>query len=389
MFFNYSEATLKQLDAFATAKEINQQPSTWLKTKKQYEANKAAFDAFIAPYVNDRNATIVFTGAGSSEFVGNTLMGSLKTKVKANLQSIPTTDLLSDVSVCLDKDTPTLLVSFARSGNSPESIGTFLEVEAHCSTVHHVFITCNADGKLAALAREHDNILSIELTPETHDVGFAMTSSFTNMYLMALLLFDPSITSANLQALNAAVDAFLKDGFNVVNETLAHFDFNRIVYLGSHVHKGIAQEAALKLLELTGGETASLFNTFLGFRHGPKSFLNAQTLSVMFLSNKDDVRRYEIDLITEMSQEKDKGEILIVDTRKDASDLNFEHRIALFEACQQCPDSLITLAYVVLAQTFSLFKSLALQRTPDNPDPTGSVHRVVQGVILYGKGGQQ
>ena len=153
-------------------------------------------------------------------------------------------------------------------------------------------------------------------------------------------------------------------------------------------HKGIAQESALKLLELTGGETASLFNTFLGFRHGPKSFLNAKTLSVMYLSTKPEVRRYEIDLITEMSQEENKGQILIVDTLKNASDYDFDHLKVIYQEAKSLHDNLVTLAYVSLAQTLSLFKSLALDRTPDNPDPSGSVNRVVKGVTLYGHGGQ-
>lgn len=388
MYFNLSKETLKQLDAYETAREINHQPSTWRKTKQQYDANQEKYQAFIKDYINNPLANIVFSGAGSSEFVGNTLMGNLKTKVKANLQSIPTTDLLTDVAACLDKDAPTIMVSFGRSGNSPESIGAFLEVENHCTDIKHIFITCNANGKLADLANHHDNILSIELTPETHDIGFAMTSSFTNMYLMALLLLDPSITSNDVETLSLAVEAFLNEGYQVLKQQMDQFDFERIVYLGSHTHKGIAQESALKLLELTGGETASLFNTFLGFRHGPKSFLNAKTLSVMYLSTKPEVRRYEIDLITEMSQEENKGQILIVDTLKNASDYDFDHLKVIYQEAKSLHDNLVTLAYVSLAQTLSLFKSLALDRTPDNPDPSGSVNRVVKGVTLYGHGGQ-
>lgn len=386
MYFNLSIEQLKQLDAYATASEINQQPSTWNKTKAQYDNNKQTYHQFVDAYINNPNATIIFAGAGSSEFVGNALIGSLKTKVAANMQSIATTDLLTDVSVCLNKHTPTLMVSFGRSGNSPESVGAFLEVQQYCEDVKHVFITCNNNGKLAKLVNEYDNILSIELTEETHDVGFAMTSSFTNMYLMALLLFDLSITQKHIDQLNGAVENFLSSGFKQVNDQLSSFDFNRIVYLGSHVFKGIAQEASLKLLELTGGECASLFDSFLGFRHGPKSFLDKNTLSVMFLSNIEHVRRYELDLLKEMSQESNKGKILVLDTKEDVLVKEYDHQLIALTECEHCPTSVVALGYLVVAQSLSLLKSLALNKTPDNPDPTGSVNRVVKGVTLYIEG---
>lgn len=386
MIFSMSDDYLYTHQAGATAKEIHHQPSTWLKTLNQFETNKQVYLNLVEKYRNDANATIVFAGAGSSEFVGNALVSSIQSKAKATIVSIATTDLLSDVSLCLKQDSPTLMVSFGRSGNSPESVGAFLEVQHYCKQVDHIFITCNANGKLAGLAKENSNVVSIELTPETHDQGFAMTSSFSNMYLMAALCFDQEINSDHINKLAEVATIFMDHQGGQVKSIIDTVDFSRIVYLGSHTLKGIAQESALKILELSAGKAPSLFDTFLGFRHGPKSFLNNQTLSIMFLSNQAHVRRYEVDLLKEMSSEENKGSILVLDTHHDEKVAEMAHHYLVFDGLNQVPMSVVALAYLLVGQTISLFTSLKLNITPDNPDPSGSVNRVVKGVTLYTKG---
>lgn len=389
MIFNLSNDELKQKDAYATASEINQQPKTWRKTKQQFETNKKQYLDFVSKYQNDPKATIVFAGAGSSEFVGNVLVENLQTFAVANVVSIATTNLLTDVSQCLLKDAPTLMVSFGRSGNSPESVGAFLEVQNYCTNVEHLFITCNENGKLAKLVDKYDNVLSIELTPETHDVAFAMTSSFSNMYLMASLIFDSRIEDKHIDMLISSAESFLETSFHSLINVADAYNFKRIVYLGSHALKGIAQEAALKVLELTSGIIPSLFDTFLGFRHGPKSFLDKDTLSVIMMSNQANIRRYELDLLKEMSQEENKGKILVFDTLHDKGVESLSDYQVQFEQCDDCPINVLALLYLMGAQSLGLFKSMNMKITPDNPDPTGSVNRVVKGVTLYNEGEQQ
>lgn len=383
MYFDYSKNQLEKLMAYATASEIYQQPDSWLRTEEQFKFNKDVYRGFVSEYVSNPNANIVFAGAGSSEYIGNTLQVSLKTKLKSNVQSISTTDLLTNVSLYLSKNRPTLMVSFARSGNSPESIGAFLEVQNYCDNVKHLFITCNVDGDLAQLEKKYDNILSIVLAKETHDAAFAMTSSFTNMYLMALLIFDSEIRGDHICSLSHTIKSFLSEEFRTVFSHTQSFTFDRIVFLGSHVNKWIAQESALKILELTCGECPSLYDSFLGFRHGPKSFLNEKTLSVMFMSTHDTVRLYEKDLLIEMSQEGKKENILIIDVIDDDSIKSLDHQVIFLGECRNCPSSIVAIAYLVVGQILGLFKSLQLCKTPDNPDPSGSVNRVVKGVKLY------
>lgn len=382
MIFNRSIEYLKEKNAWATAREIAQQPSTWKKTflqiQEDYQAKKLA-----SRYVNNPQAFIVFTGAGSSEFVGNALVPLLRTSIAAQVASIATTDLLTDVSTHLKKDTPTLLVSFGRSGNSPESIGAVEVAQNHCRHIDHLFITCNSKGTLAGMQLTMNNVTSVLLSEETHDESFAMTSSFSNMFLAAALLFLPDALSASIDPLSDGVEHFLASGYRTIEKVVDYFEFDRIVYLGSGHLKGIAQESALKILELTAGKVASLYDTFLGFRHGPKSFLSPSTLTVMYLSPLPKVRRYELDLLKEMSAQSDIGKILLVDTMEDELVASMANDILVYPYLSSSHLAYTALSSIVVAQTIGLFKSLSEGKTPDNPFPSGSVNRVVQGVTLY------
>src|SRR4030095_10070953 len=88
--------------------------------------------------------------------------------------------------------------------------------------------------------------------------------------------------------------------------------FERVVYLGSNELLGLAREAALKLLELTDGRIATLAESTLGFRHGPKSMENGSTLGGRVLPNAPYTRAYDLDLLEELRRDGRAGGILAV-----------------------------------------------------------------------------
>ncbi len=95
----------------------------------------------------------------------------------------------------------------------------------------------------------------VVLLPEaTHDRGFAMTSSFSAMVLAALAIFSGIETfEPRIEPIAKAVADLLTVEPQIA--ALAQAGFSRVVYLGSGPFKGLAREAALKLLELTDGAT--------------------------------------------------------------------------------------------------------------------------------------
>ncbi|MGM9941666.1 MAG: SIS domain-containing protein [Bulleidia sp.] len=385
MFFNQTEEFWKQTNGYWTAREICQQPETWKKTVAQIRNEKDALAAFIARTTDNADYDIILTGAGTSEFVGNSIFPSLQKKHNYKVKSYGTTDIVADPESYISRTKPTLLISFGRSGNSPESVGAVEAANVVCENISHLFVTCNSNGALSKFAEGKDNCYAINLTPETHDQSFAMTSSYSNMYLATLL----ALNLDELDAYEKMIDVVIEHGQNFLNSTwetakkaVDEFDFNRIVYLGSNNLKGVAQESALKICELTGGNVDTVFDTPMGFRHGPKSVINPDVLTVVYLSDDPYTRQYEYDIIREMSPERKGNRIMVVSSRDDDIKEYADYFISMDNGVD-LPNVVCGLEYIMVAQTIAIFKSLKLGFTPDNPCPSGEVNRVVKGVILY------
>lgn len=381
-----SEEKMENAQATFTLKEILQQPATWGKTYDQIRGSKGSLEDFLSGIVSQPDFDIILTGAGSSEFIGNSLFRAMEKKYDYRVKSYGTTDIVPAPESHLSRDKPTLLVSFGRSGNSPESIGAVNAANMVCRNLRHLFITCNSDGMLSGLASRNDTCYALNLTPETHDQAFAMTSSFTNMYLAAYLAFGLDSLDelgGKLTHIREAAGRFLESGWHSAAAVINTFDFKRIVYLGNTALKGVAQESALKMLELTAGQVETMHDSPLGFRHGPKSIIDNDTLVVVYLSDDTYLRKYEIDLLKEMGPQRKKNRIVAVCNTPSPEISQYIDYLVSFDIGAPMENVLLGLDYVLFAQSIAVLKSLALGMTPDNPCPTGEVNRVVTGVTLY------
>ncbi|MGN6374643.1 MAG: SIS domain-containing protein [Sphingomonas sp.] len=358
-----------------TRREILQQPDTLRATQALLAEQRGAIEAFLAPLLAKPDLRIMLAGAGTSAFIGECLAATLTRTTGRRVEAVATTDIVSAPDLYLETDTPTLLVSFGRSGNSPESIATVELVDARVGDVHHLIITCNADGALAKRAGEDAYVVTL---PEaTHDRGFAMTSSFSAMMYAALATFS------GIGAFDARVEP-IADAVGQVLEAveprmakLAARGFERVVYLGSGPFQGLAREAALKLLELTDGATATMFDSTLGFRHGPKTFVNRDTLIVVFVSNDPLTRAYDRDMIEELRKDDVAGAVLVVSAQGEIGET------VAVRGLEPAADSDLLFPYIVPAQLFALHASLDRGLTPDTPNKAGTVNRVVQGVHIH------
>ena len=108
----------------------------------------------------------------------------------------------------------------------------------------------------------------------TNDKGFAMTSSLSCMLLTAILIFHkPKDVLQKIED----VRKYCLNSVDRIKE-LANKEHDRIVILGSGPFKGLSQELALKVMELTAGKCIAKFDSTLGFRHGPKSIITKDTI---------------------------------------------------------------------------------------------------------------
>ena len=383
--FEKSTAELEGLGAIATTSEIIQQPDIWLDTFDVYAQHAEEVRAFLesARPAEGGRVTVVFTGAGSSEYVGNTCSPYLRSVVRGHgfdFKPVASTDLVSAPTQFLSPDDPTVLVSFARSGNSPESLAAIEVVRTVCTSVKFLNITCAPDGRLATEMQGDPNALTL-LLPEANDDGFAMTGSYSCMYLLATLLFDPSDDDSK----RAWVEAASRLGRDVLRreEQVSSFvegDFSRVTYLGSGTLGGLAQEAQLKILELAAGETATSFGTSMGYRHGPKSFVDGSTLVFLFVSNDPYTRQYDLDMLNEIKADGICKRVVAIE--QDAGPL-FDGASFDLSGEEALPDGYLVLPFIVFGQTIALHNSIRVGDTPDTPSPTGQVTRVVHGVTIH------
>lgn len=368
----------------ATEIEIGQQPRAWRQATADLEARGPRLRAFLDPILARDDLRIVLTGAGSSAFAGELLAPAISRRAARRVDAVATTDLVSNPRDTFAEALPTLLVSFARSGNSPESLAATSLADQLSPWVRHLVITCNRDG---ALAGEHERKPGslVLFTPEiTDDRGFAMTSSFTSMALAAWLTLSGSGIDHQLTDRLARAADWMNDRRAELGR-LAASGYDRIVYLGSGPLRAAARESALKALELTAGRLVSYYDSSLGFRHGPKSVLRDGTVVIAYVSNDPYTRQYDADIVTEMRAALGRDHVLAIGsgTGDDSGEADSGLLDWTLPDLGRDDDAVLALPCLVAAQWFAHESSLALGLTPDNPFPNGEVNRVVRGVTIH------
>jgi tagatose-6-phosphate ketose/aldose isomerase len=363
--------------ALWTAREIEQQPHMLQRTHALLGKLHAELQKFIAPVADNPSARIILTGAGTSAYIGGCLAPILDAQLAARVDAVPTTDIVSCPHLYLDAGQPLLLVSFGRSGNSPESLQAVTLAESQVLDVRHLFVTCNAEGALGhAQVRQAKTLL---LPAETHDVSFAMTSSFScMMYATLNALSKPGAFDGRIGAIAQATRRVIQEAQGTLQE-LARNKYERVVYLGSGPFQSLAREATLKLGELTNGAVATCFDTPLGFRHGPKTFINDRTLVVVYVSNDPLTRKYDHDLLDELRGDGRAARVIEVTARPRP----VPHDTLQVHGMADAADVELLWPYIAIAQLYAFHQSRTLGLSPDNPNKEGTVNRVVQGVRLY------
>lgn len=384
MLLGYDEEELRRLGGYFTAKEINQQPFVWKELFDILYEQKDSIHNFLNPILGIPGINVILAGAGSSAFVGESSQGYLRRMFGVNVCAVDSTDIVASPYNFFFKDRPTLLISHGRSGDSPESLAAIELAKNIIDEVYFLNITCNKSGKMAQNTTGDKRVLNVFMPEESNDDGFAMTSSFTCMLLTDLML--PTIN--NIEEKKELLGKLATEAKRIINEDyqkiiqVARNSYDRLIYLGSGSLKGCAMEAALKSLELSHGLVNTNSNSFLGFRHGPKSAINDTTLLGFFVSNDEYTRNYDMDLIKEIIGEPGGRKLLCImpfETKTEGLDYNF----ALKENFCKTDEAFLTPVYIIYAQMLGFYKSLNLGIRPDNPNPEGRVNRVVKPFKVY------
>jgi len=378
--FGKTEAEQKQAGYFHTLKEICQQPWTWQRTCERMIAERDSLLAYMQGV-----KSLVFTGSGSSEYAGDCLRSPLRSELGLTVESVSGGNLLLHGAKALPNARPGLLVSLARSGNSPESTGAVKILLESEPAYRHLIVTCNEAGSLARTWRDRRDVLVLALPPETNDESLVMTSSFTNLTLAARflgLLGRPEEYRKSCAILSQSCRELLATHFDVISR-IAATEFRRAVFLGSGTRYSAAREASLKMLEMTSGRVTTLSESFLGLRHGPMSFVHEDTLVVCQLSSDPRTRAYEVDLLAELDRKKlGLGKVIIGEDVPESIVRPGDEVIHCRELGELGDDD-AAIPFVVVAQLLAFFRCLEEGLRPDSPSEDGVISRVVESFPLH------
>lgn len=379
-YLRFKQEDIKEKGGMYTAMEIEGQPYLWQEVYDLILLEKNSIQKFLLPLLKEPDLRIILTGAGSSAFIGEAAQGLIQANTKRITHAIATTDLITHPQLHFLKEIPTLLVSFARSGNSPESLAAVKLANEYCNNVFHLIITCNKEGKL--VNGDAPQAYHLILPERANDKSLAMTGSFTAMLLSAILISKVEILESLLPALNVLI----KDAKELLGrylpmiKTIADQPYERVIFLGSGPLLGVARECHLKLQELTDGKIVCKHDSFLGFRHGPRAVTNEETLIVYLFSNDEHVFRYERDLC--LSIDADVRNIPTVSCSRHIPLKNSVLTITFSETAEPV-NELAFIGVTLIGQLLGFFHSIYLGLQPDNPSVSGSISRVVQGVTIY------
>jgi tagatose-6-phosphate ketose/aldose isomerase len=369
-----------------TPQEIYNQVDLLSNTFERFSQQKEKLAGFLRRFLQQPRRIAMCTGAGTSEFIGYCLESLMRKKLCIPVNVISTPRIVTTPQDFFIQGYATLLLSFARSGNSPESLGAVRIADMLSPSVYHMVITCNRHGALFKKIHGRPNAVTLVLDDKTNDRGLAMTSSFSNL-LMAGQMFShldcfeqyKSQSENLLQACRA-----LRDKAPDVAQEISEIGFERAVFLGDGANLGTAIESHLKLQELTAGQVMCCWDTFPGLRHGPEAVIDSNTLVVAFLSADGYTRMYELDLLREIREKKIGKALLTVshtvpEEIKKLSDYTIEYG----PQADIVSDDLVPLVYIIVGQLLGLFASLQRGLQPDKPSESGIINRVVEGVRVY------
>jgi tagatose-6-phosphate ketose/aldose isomerase len=366
-----SQQAWRDIGGLHTAEEIAHQPALWRELAASLKDGREAVAGFLGDSLANPLQRVILTGAGSSAYVGEIIADELNAAWPAQVRAIATTTLLTHPELYLEAGAPTLLVSFARSGDSPESLAAVHLVRDLVPGARLLNITCNPEGQLARESAGDPDAFNLMMPAASCDRGFAMTSSFTCMLLAALAVLGKAVPPDRIDTLAGLAQQAMQS-WEAPVANLAAVEAGRVVYLGSGPLEGLAKESALKLLELTAGHVPAIANTPLGFRHGPKSVLTSDALVFVYGSSKALSQRYEADLVEELRRDGVAGRVLTIGVN---GDIGID--------APDWPDAWLAPLWLLVAQQVALHQSAAMQLRPDNPFASGTVNRVVKGVTIY------
>jgi glutamine---fructose-6-phosphate transaminase (isomerizing) len=333
-----------------TLAEILSEPATWEKCFASLDASGELHE-LQASLSTGRE--VIFVGCGSSYYLALAAAASWSLLTGGPSRAIPASEILLFPDL-LPRDCNTVLIS--RSGHTSEIIeaGNLLKRRSRLSALA---ITCGTRTPIEQVAAR-----TIRLT-HADEKSTVMTRSFTSMLLALQSLAAEIARNANfnkaIRGLAAEVGPKMSEIDSTVRQIVAAQAFEDYVFLGQGPFFGIAQEAMLKVKEMSCSY-AQCFHT-LEFRHGPKAIVSPEALVTFFHS--DSGFDSEVSVLQEI---KELGAVTFVIANRAGAAVR-ESADYLIEMSLSAPETARAAAFVLPGQLLGFHTGIRKGFDPDNP----------------------
>ena len=207
----------------------------------------------------------VAVGCGSSYYIAQSVAAAMNRHGQRAL-AVTGNEWASHSAAYVTPGDSVRVIAISRSGESTETVLALREAQK--KGIHVIGITCESGS---TLAKEADTVIYSETHPRE---GVVMAASASLMLLEGLRFAGVEI---NGPAIAKAAEVLLQANEDQLREAVkgrTHF-----VYLGASELHGVAQEGALKLMEMSISFSQAYHP--LEYRHGPMSLVDDQTLIVL------------------------------------------------------------------------------------------------------------
>lgn len=332
-----------------TYREIQQQPHSWEQTIP------AAIEQWerIAQRVSVASDTVFLcVGSGTSLYLAQSAAQAFQEVTQHLALAVPSSEVFLSPTSTVPTGVPVIAFVISRSGATSEAVMAAEYLQQHFSNVAVIGITCNHDTDLG---KRSQHIITL---PHATEQSVVMTQSYTNMLLalqiVAALIAGNDSLLRELATLPGILQAELPTLEAAAQRIGGDLALRAFIYLGLGPNYGLAQEATLKLKEMT--QTPCEAYNPLEFRHGPISIVSPGTAVVLLESLRE--RSYVQDVETDVKQHG--AYVVAVGPYSSAADTHIS-----------LPDSLSDISRCVLylppVQLIAYYRALALSLNPDQP----------------------
>jgi glucosamine--fructose-6-phosphate aminotransferase (isomerizing) len=260
-----------------TLSEISSQPKIWGETTRHLEADGTLrqLTRSFSP-----SSPWLFVGCGSSYYLSQLISALWARHFNLTASTVPASEFLFAPEETLRRTGAEQVVLISRSGETTEVLRTAELLRAQHPSIKLLGVTCNGYSLLEKLCTQ-----TLKLT-WADEKSMVMTGSFTAILLafqrLGIAFAGDNDLAAALDRLPEIGESWLRANADRIQQFAAKRIFADYIFLGQGPHYWVAQEAALKITEMSSSY-AQAYHT-LEFRHGPRSIASRETLVTFVIS---------------------------------------------------------------------------------------------------------